>query len=254
MESEKMMELTQRDLDGDLSPGEKTDLEAHLSESPEDAQFAAKLRAIHQQLEHLPKMNPPINVVDSILPIIDQTLEKNATHIESPHQAKKTWFRSAWLKVAGAVAAVVVIGWVAYPWLPFSDRMGQNEVSMLSDEMSMESTAKEAQDSAHSPSTSQQNRADIGAMDVKTGQPSVWSPKQTYQVSWTAERVTVRKASGELQYQSEAFMDGKIAGVIWESDRVIQVVLGGINGEEHAKTVRIDVEQKVKLDEINGKR
>ncbi|WP_019120002.1 anti-sigma factor family protein [Brevibacillus massiliensis] len=66
-----MLELIQRDLDGDLSPEEKLALEKHLQADPELQLVYARLRRVSAQLEQLPDVAPPFSIVDSILPKLE---------------------------------------------------------------------------------------------------------------------------------------------------------------------------------------
>jgi anti-sigma factor RsiW len=56
MENEKVMDLIQRDLDGDCTPAEKAELEAHLAANPEDAKLLEHFRILSENLSQLPKV------------------------------------------------------------------------------------------------------------------------------------------------------------------------------------------------------
>ncbi|MFM1655384.1 anti-sigma factor family protein [Brevibacillus sp. B_LB10_24] len=66
-----MLELIQRDLDGDLSPEEKLVLEKHLQADPELQLVYSRLQRVSAQLEQLPNVTPPFSIVDSILPKLE---------------------------------------------------------------------------------------------------------------------------------------------------------------------------------------
>lgn len=68
MNCHEVMELMQRDLDRDLIDSEHKAMMAHLQQCPDCAEMYSRLQQLSQELASLPKVAPPISLVDSILP------------------------------------------------------------------------------------------------------------------------------------------------------------------------------------------
>ncbi|GGK18336.1 hypothetical protein GCM10010965_09210 [Caldalkalibacillus thermarum] len=66
MSCEEVLHLIQRLLDHDLTEDEHRQLEQHLSHCPSCAATFQKYQALHQRLEQLPQVNPPLSIVDRI--------------------------------------------------------------------------------------------------------------------------------------------------------------------------------------------
>ncbi|SEN03582.1 anti-sigma factor family protein [Lihuaxuella thermophila] len=229
MGSEKIMELIQRDLDDDLSPAEKEALEAHLSQRPEDRKLAQQLRSLSNELSRLPKVVPPSSVIDSILPAIDEDLAQAADK-----QQKR--IRSRWVKTGAAVAIAAVAALFTLPFLPLE------QGSQPSTSTYMETSVKKEGSSAADPR--QRSSEDGTFMTTFESQGAVWSPDQVYQAKWEEERLIVRKPSGEIQYRSERFKGERLIALTWKSNREIEAVLSGKDGQEMTRKVTIDVVQK----------
>lgn len=71
MNSQEVMELMHRYLDGDLDERETTRLLEHLQQSPESAVMFERLKQLHLDLAQLPKVTPPQSIVDAILPRLE---------------------------------------------------------------------------------------------------------------------------------------------------------------------------------------
>jgi hypothetical protein len=224
MGSEKIMELIQRDLDDDLSPAEKEALEAHLSQRPEDAKFAKQLRLLSKELSRLPKVNPPSSVIDSILPVIEEDLKQTATDRER--------IRFRWIKTGVAIAIVAAIVLFSLPFVPV-EQGSQMSTSLHEDSDPAKKMGETSSDSQNDMT-----------MSTFESQDAVWSPNQIYQAKWEEERLVVRKRSGEIQYQSERYKGERLIRLEWKSNREIEVIISGKDGQETVKKVTIDVEQK----------
>ncbi|WP_202080709.1 anti-sigma factor family protein [Caldalkalibacillus salinus] len=68
MNCDKALEWIQRQLDHDLNPNETEELQQHLSHCTTCQEQYDKLTTVSGELETLPDVSPPINIVDSILP------------------------------------------------------------------------------------------------------------------------------------------------------------------------------------------
>jgi hypothetical protein len=72
MKCEEVIELMQRDLDGDLNVEEKNELSYHLSSCYGCQTLFDRLKNVSFRLEALPKVNPAYSIVDKVLPVLDQ--------------------------------------------------------------------------------------------------------------------------------------------------------------------------------------
>ncbi|MBO8164147.1 MAG: hypothetical protein H0Z34_10565 [Brevibacillus sp.] len=68
--NDEVMELIQRDLDGDLSAREKQQLHLLLRQDPDLQLVYSRLKRVSAQLAELPRISPPFSLVDAILPQI----------------------------------------------------------------------------------------------------------------------------------------------------------------------------------------
>lgn len=121
-----ILELIQRDLDGDLSPVEQAILQQKLAVDPELQLIHARLSHVSHQLEHLPPVAPPFSLVDAILPQLEHSSpdpvqpeakpqvvqlprleKKSGVTVEKTKRTVPTWL----LKVSsGVVAASLLFG------------------------------------------------------------------------------------------------------------------------------------------------
>lgn len=65
---QEVMELMQRQLDGDLNSHEEEELFAHLAHCEDCVQMFERLQRLSDELTQLPKVVPPYSLVDAILP------------------------------------------------------------------------------------------------------------------------------------------------------------------------------------------
>ena len=72
MKREEALEYMNRYLDHDLTKEETDTLFRHLGESPEAREDFEFLQGLSDQLESLPDVKPPVSLVDSILPKLDE--------------------------------------------------------------------------------------------------------------------------------------------------------------------------------------
>jgi hypothetical protein len=71
MTNPEVNELMQRFLDDDLNEEELESLMEHIRQSPASAALFERLQRLDSELESLPKVIPPISIVDSILPRLE---------------------------------------------------------------------------------------------------------------------------------------------------------------------------------------
>ncbi|MFF2481609.1 anti-sigma factor family protein [Paenibacillus sp. NPDC058071] len=118
MNCQEVMELMQRQLDGDLSEQERETLLDHTRQCPDCAAMFERLKRLSAELENLPKVMPSYSLVDAILPQLDQ-LEpirmNDAASVETEAVTESRLSRSArkrlpWAKWSGVAAAAVVAG------------------------------------------------------------------------------------------------------------------------------------------------
>ncbi|MFS0554557.1 hypothetical protein [Brevibacillus sp. 179-C9.3 HS] len=129
MTNEEILELMQRDLDGDLLESELQMLHQLIHKDADLQLMYNRLKDVSQQLEHLPPVVPPFSIVDSILPKLESAAAmtaavKSTTNEEilptlevkresSSLPESKKWKRiKVWMASLGstAVAASLLIG------------------------------------------------------------------------------------------------------------------------------------------------
>ncbi|MBD0379062.1 anti-sigma factor family protein [Paenibacillus sedimenti] len=133
MNCQEVMELMQRQLDGDLLAQEEEELEAHLMHCLECAEMFERLQRLSDELAGLPKVVPPYSLVDAILPQLGEIDRHAAASITDPATAFSTqapslaagqptklpWTRRfgsqfSWKFAGGVVAAGLIIGFFAF--------------------------------------------------------------------------------------------------------------------------------------------
>lgn len=114
------MELMQRSIDNDLAEAEQTVLSAHLQMCPECAALYGRLQRLSYDLEHLPKVVPPVSIVEAILPKLAGLEPEPAEGGEARQPAipaetkRKPGFFPSWKVIGGVAAAAVAIGIVLF--------------------------------------------------------------------------------------------------------------------------------------------
>ncbi|MFD0692861.1 zf-HC2 domain-containing protein [Paenibacillus sp. GCM10027628] len=133
MNCQEVMELMQRQLDGDLHAQEIDELEAHLMHCLECAEMFERLQRLSSELTQLPKVVPPYSLVDAILPQLSELDRHAAASITDPAIAlgteapsvadgqprKLPWTRRfgsqfSWKFAGGVVAAGLIIGFFTF--------------------------------------------------------------------------------------------------------------------------------------------
>lgn len=120
MTNEEVNEYMHRYLDDDLSDDEAELLMEHLRQSPATSAMFERLKRLHSDLEQLPRVTPPISIVDSILPRLEReglwsdptvsNTEQTATSVNkartaAPERGSKTGRQRIHYKWLGGVVA-----------------------------------------------------------------------------------------------------------------------------------------------------
>ncbi|XID95410.1 anti-sigma factor family protein [Paenibacillaceae bacterium WGS1546] len=142
MNCREVMELMQRDLDGDLNQQESSLMTDHVGQCPECAAMLARLKKLSAELEQLPRVAPKFSIVDSILPELEKlhaaetdgrAKDDMPSRAGNPDPARSVRSSRRLLgRISGVVAAGVVAGFllISQPdtWL-FKGSTGNNEAS-----------------------------------------------------------------------------------------------------------------------------
>ncbi|MBD2844481.1 zf-HC2 domain-containing protein [Paenibacillus sp. IB182496] len=130
MNCQEVMELMQRQLDGDLDERESEILTSHTRQCPDCADMYERLSKLSADLENLPRVSPSHSLVDAILPKLEEleraeriaapaTSAAPAAQADAPAPAQTSPTRARrlpWTKrwstraAGGALAAAVVVG------------------------------------------------------------------------------------------------------------------------------------------------
>lgn len=123
MNDQEVKEYMHRFLDDDLSEEEVKQLERHLHESPGSAVLFERLKRLNSELEQLPRVSPPVSIVDSILPQLERAglLEQppelgggtaaavSPASRQTPPRRFRTWRDRIHYKAAGSVIAAGIV-------------------------------------------------------------------------------------------------------------------------------------------------
>ncbi|MGA9174015.1 MAG: hypothetical protein WBZ33_08600 [Thermoactinomyces sp.] len=229
MADEKVMNLIQRDLDGDLTAAEKKMLEKQLEQSPQSRKIAEDMRWLSDQLSLLPKVEPPRSVVDSVLEAIEDDKKKT-----KPQTVIKPGCN--WLKLGRMAAAVVLFLFIGLFYLSKWGAIPINTASKIADpapeQTAGDTNAKKNQDGKF-----------YGLENIQ----EVWSPEHNYCAIWQGDHLIVRKPDGSIQYRSRTFkrVDGA-PSVVWQNEQRVRLILPDAKGKDD-QTVIIDVKQKKEI-------
>jgi hypothetical protein len=83
MNCQEVMDYMQRELDGDLSVFESVKAHEHIRQCADCAAMYERLKRLSAELENLPKVTPPISLVDAILPKLDEIDRVNAASADA---------------------------------------------------------------------------------------------------------------------------------------------------------------------------
>lgn len=125
MNNQEVNEFMHRYLDDDLSGDEAALLEEHLRHFPASSAMFERLKQLNSDLEQLPKVTPPISIVDAILPRLEReglwneesvpSTEQNGLQSDLPASVivprvgKSRRFGTAYRWLGGVVAAGIAL-------------------------------------------------------------------------------------------------------------------------------------------------
>jgi hypothetical protein len=219
MRCEDALELIQRSLDEELSEGEQASLQSHLSVCTSCSDIHSRLKRLDEQLSLLPRVRPPVSVVDRILPQLEKPKPIR------PFRRLST--KMGW--VSAGIAAAILIGAILTQWgMPEKHTPPNTPVA---------TNPSGGTSATNHPSTSSGHKPVVGASVQDTGDRPEWSPHRRYQAVISGNRVEVRTREGKLWYRSSAWQNGGKAQLSWADDRklIVLIVWHGNNG--HAKSV-----------------
>jgi hypothetical protein len=167
MNCEEVIELMQRELDGDLSQVEQKKLFQHLPLCQDCQTLFGNLSALSLQLEALPKVQPKYSIVDSILPMLDHIDQandnkpkKNLSKKNEVQKKKGSGYKQFWVPggiVAAALFLIVYSGNSA-----FLNKSSQEKSMSESDMFTTHQVGEQVQDSAsNNMLVTEQNGQDI---------------------------------------------------------------------------------------------
>lgn len=115
MNRQEVNEYMQRFLDDDLNEEEAAKLDEYLRENPADAAMFERLKRLNSELEQLPKVTPPVSIVDSILPRLERDLRTAyGPDIREKQPQAKRRPRFVWAAAgAAAAASITLVVWIA---------------------------------------------------------------------------------------------------------------------------------------------
>lgn len=123
-----IFELIQRDLDGDLSEQEKRTLREHTEQCVSCAQLYERMQAVSFMVgEALPDIEPPVNIVDSIMPQLEDEIQSTSKRNRTIH--KRWWIPSA------AIVAILFLALLIKDPLFQSFSMSQSDSEAMPAEM-----------------------------------------------------------------------------------------------------------------------
>lgn len=170
MNCQEVMELMQRQMDGDLDQHETSLMMDHVARCPECAAMLARLQSLNDRLTQLPRVEPKFSLVDAILPQLDRLDEERlsasaasgTTRVAAPpvrsERPNRGWMRGLTGAVALGVVALVVL--FSQQGL-FKGGSNSNDFDAAAPEANMLKQAPAA--------ASSQESADIGAKSYKVG-------------------------------------------------------------------------------------
>lgn len=108
MKCQEVMEYMQRYLDGDLNKEEQDAMTRHMDDCTSCTLMFQRLNRLSDELVNLPKVAPPFNIVDSILPKLEE-LDRLTDHEDRRASAWTRFWRGTPSKVIGGTIAASII-------------------------------------------------------------------------------------------------------------------------------------------------
>lgn len=189
MKCSEVTDWMQRYLDNDLQESEREKMHEHLRECTSCAEMFDRLNRLSDELVSLPKVVPPISLVDAILPRLDE-IDRQQRSAESAPLWRKLRKRVPYRAVGGVAAACVLIALMAIqkPWF--------NAEHNADDTALMNSAADAVADSAEAGAASA-GGASSGAASLK-----MYDQKGTAQDRSAASRSVQDSKGGGQEFSS----------------------------------------------------
>ncbi|NDI33764.1 anti-sigma factor family protein [Chengkuizengella sediminis] len=143
MKCQEVIQLMQRDLDGDLNKEEHQQMIDHISDCHSCTEMFERLKNVSIELEQLPQVTPPVSIVDQILPQLEEIDQANIieTQVHDTGETeetlttniKKTTFTTLFKKAKpiaflGASAAAVIL--IVFTALNSGDNLIMNDMAV----------------------------------------------------------------------------------------------------------------------------
>lgn len=158
MRCSEVIELIQRHLDQDLSNEENRKMTEHIQGCTACQDTYERMQHLSNELVNLPKVTPPFNLVDAILPKLDEMDAQTAMPTSTEHNVQASWLKrfraSHTFKAISGIAAAAIIISVIYVSLPrdFQSAEDRNNSSSADMSFSILSSNNQAVDNDAAPS------------------------------------------------------------------------------------------------------
>lgn len=209
MRCEEALDLIQRSLDEELSETEQELLQSHLSVCASCSDFHSRLKRLDEHLSLLHPVEPPVSVVDHILPQLDAAKPAGTSRTRFP--------RLGW--ISGGIVAAIVMGAMFI-------QLGMPQEKHTSHKTPVATNPSGSISSIKHPSTSSRQEPGVATASVlDKGNASEWSPHRRYRAVVTGNRVEVHTREGKLWYRSSTWQHGGKAQLSWADDRNLIVLI-----------------------------
>lgn len=148
MKCSEVMDLMQRHLDNDLHEREQDELRDHLQECTSCAEMFERLNRLSDELVSLPKVVPPVSLVDSIMPRLEE-IDRERKEEASVSFWRKLGNKVPYRMLGGVAAACVLIALMAVQRTWFNPDDSADESALMNSASSP--IASSAQDGAGAP-------------------------------------------------------------------------------------------------------
>ncbi|MFS1513565.1 anti-sigma factor family protein [Chengkuizengella sp. SCS-71B] len=154
MKCQEVIQLMQRDLDGDLNKEEHQQMIDHINDCHSCTEMFERLKNVSIELEQLPKVTPPVSIVDQILPQLEKIDQANIIETQVPDtdeteeiltsNNQRTTFATLFKKAKpiaflGASAAAVIL--IVITALNSGDNLKMND--MAAEQFASDTTANQ---------------------------------------------------------------------------------------------------------------
>lgn len=215
MNCQEVMEFMQRHLDLDLNEEEQRLLEQHIAGCSSCQEMMGRLQRLTEELTNLPKVYPPVSLVDAIMPKLveidnmNQAGTASAQNVDSEtrmDRSSRRQRRIPYTMLGGVVAAGILLGVMIVNWddLRPAERMQASDAAEVA--ASDYSTARSV---VHNAGTSSDDPSSGGAPPQAGNEiQSMADPQVQYTAEqYNGEEVTI-KFEGSSSSDSGASGDG----------------------------------------------